>query len=120
MSRAVEEQPSSASASTTAARGALARCPARSSARRVCSAQSTSRVAMGARIGFASVAEVIRTPEERFEGLPGYEFEPHWFDAEGLRLHYVDEGQGDPVVCFHGEPTWAYLYRMMLPPLVDS
>jgi haloalkane dehalogenase len=66
------------------------------------------------------VAEVFRTPDERFEGLPGYEFEPHWFDAEGLRLHYVDEGEGDPVVCFHGEPTWAFLYRKMLPPLVDG
>jgi haloalkane dehalogenase len=66
------------------------------------------------------VAEVLRTPDERFEGLPGYQLEPHWFDAEGLRLHYLDEGQGDPVVCFHGEPTWAFLYRKMLPPLVDG
>jgi haloalkane dehalogenase len=67
-----------------------------------------------------SVAEVFRTPDERFEGLPGYTFEPHWFDADGLRLHYVDEGQGDPVLCFHGEPTWAFLYRKMLPPLVEA
>jgi haloalkane dehalogenase len=66
------------------------------------------------------VAEVLRTPDERFEGLPGYQLEPHWFDAEGLRLHYLDEGQGDPVVCFHGEPSWAFLYRKMLPPLVDG
>jgi haloalkane dehalogenase len=66
------------------------------------------------------VAEVLRTPDERFEGLPGYQFGPHWFDAEGLRLHYLDEGQGDPVVCFHGEPSWAFLYRKMLPPLVDG
>jgi haloalkane dehalogenase len=57
---------------------------------------------------------VFRTPDERFEGLPGYDREPHWHDAGGLRLHYVDEGAGDPVVCFHGEPTWAYLYRRML------
>jgi haloalkane dehalogenase len=63
------------------------------------------------------MADVFRTPDERFEGLPGYEFEPHWHEADGLRLHYVDEGSGDPVVCFHGEPTWAYLYRKMLPPL---
>ena len=66
------------------------------------------------------MAEVFRTPDERFEDLPGYAFEPHWFDAEGLRLHYLDEGKGDPVVCFHGEPTWAFLYRKMLPPLVDG
>jgi len=66
------------------------------------------------------VAEVYRTPDERFEGLPGYDLAPNWFDADGLRLHYVDEGSGDPVVCFHGEPTWAYLYRKMLPPLRDA
>ena len=64
--------------------------------------------------------EVFRTPDERFEGLPGYDFEPHWFEADGLRLHYLDEGAGDPVVCFHGEPTWAYLYRNMLAPLVEG
>ena len=66
------------------------------------------------------MAEVYRTPDERFEGLPGYDFEPHYEDVEGLRLHYVDEGSGDPVVCFHGEPTWAFLYRRMLPPLVEG
>jgi haloalkane dehalogenase len=64
--------------------------------------------------------EVFRTPDERFEGLPGYDFEPHYADVDGLRLHYVDEGEGEPVVCFHGEPSWAYLYRKMLPPLVDG
>jgi haloalkane dehalogenase len=64
--------------------------------------------------------EVIRTPEERFEGLPGYDFAPHYRDVDGLRMHYVDEGQGEPVVCFHGEPTWAYLYRKMIGPLADS
>jgi haloalkane dehalogenase len=64
--------------------------------------------------------DVFRTPDERFQDLPGYDFEPNWFDADGLRLHYVDEGDGSPVVCFHGEPTWAYLYRRMLPPLVAA
>jgi haloalkane dehalogenase len=66
------------------------------------------------------MADVFRTPDERFEGLPGYDYEPHWHDADGLRLHYVDEGSGDPVVCFHGEPTWAYLYRRMLPVLTGA
>jgi haloalkane dehalogenase len=66
------------------------------------------------------VAEVFRTPDERFEGLPGYDFAPHWFDADGLRLHYLDEGEGEPIVCFHGEPTWAFLYRKMLTPLVGA
>ena len=64
--------------------------------------------------------DVFRTPDERFEGLPGYEFQPHYADVDGLRLHYLDEGQGSPVVCFHGEPTWSYLYRKMLPPLVQA
>ena len=62
--------------------------------------------------------DVFRTPEERFAGLPGYDFEPHYAEIDGLRLHYLDEGSGDPIVCFHGEPTWSYLYRKMLPPLV--
>jgi haloalkane dehalogenase len=62
--------------------------------------------------------EIFRTPDERFEGLPGYDFEPHYAELHGLRLHWVDEGEGDPIVCFHGEPTWAYLYRKMIPPLV--
>jgi haloalkane dehalogenase len=64
--------------------------------------------------------DVFRTPDERFEGLPGYPFDPHYEEVDGLRLHYVDEGAGDPVVCFHGEPTWSYLYRKMLPPLVEA
>ncbi len=64
--------------------------------------------------------ELFRTPDERFATLPGYGFEPHWHDAGGLRMHYVDEGAGEPVVCFHGEPTWAYLYRKMLPPLTSA
>jgi haloalkane dehalogenase len=63
--------------------------------------------------------EVFRTPDERFEELPGYDFEPHYENVDSLRMHYVDEGTGDPVVCFHGEPTWAYLYRKMVRPLVE-
>ncbi len=66
------------------------------------------------------MSDVFRTPDERFEGLPGYGFEPNYAEVDGLRMHYVDEGAGAPVVCFHGEPTWAYLYRRMLPPLVDG
>ena len=62
--------------------------------------------------------EVFRTPDERFDGLPGYDFAPHYAEVDGLRMHYLDEGEGDPIVCFHGEPSWAYLYRKMLPPLV--
>ena len=64
--------------------------------------------------------DVFRTPDERFEGLPGFGFEPHYTEVDGLRLHYVDEGSGDAIICFHGEPTWAYLYRKMVGPLVDA
>jgi haloalkane dehalogenase len=64
--------------------------------------------------------DVFRTPDERFENLPGYDFEPRYADVDGLRLHYFDEGEGSPVVCFHGEPTWAYLYRKVAGPLLDA
>src|SRR3954452_17944650 len=64
--------------------------------------------------------DLFRTPDERFADLPGYGFEPHYADVDGLRLHYVDEGSGSPVVCFHGEPTWAYLYRKVARPLLDA
>ncbi|HKP90405.1 MAG TPA: haloalkane dehalogenase [Thermoleophilaceae bacterium] len=64
--------------------------------------------------------DVFRTPDDRFEGLPGYPFEPHYAEVDGLRLHYVDEGEGRPFVCFHGEPSWAYLYRKMVPPFVAA
>jgi len=61
--------------------------------------------------------DVYRTPDEQFEALPGYAFAPHYLEQEGLRMHYVDEGAGDPVLLLHGEPTWAYLYRKMIPAL---
>jgi haloalkane dehalogenase len=61
--------------------------------------------------------EAYRTRDERFEDLPGYAFEPHYLDQDGLRMHYVDEGSGDPVLLLHGEPTWAFLYRKMIPRL---
>jgi haloalkane dehalogenase len=62
----------------------------------------------------------FRTPDARFEGLPGFPFEPHYAEVDGLRMHYVDEGSGQPVVMFHGEPSWSYLYRKMVPPVVES
>lgn len=66
--------------------------------------------------------EIFRTPDERFENLPGYSFAPNYLEIDGLRMHYLDEGprDGTPVVCFHGEPSWAFLYRKMLPPLVAA
>lgn len=64
--------------------------------------------------------EILRTPDERFDDLPGFPFAPNYADVGGLRMHYVDEGEGAPVVCFHGEPSWSFLYRHMLPPLVEG
>lgn len=59
--------------------------------------------------------DVYRTPDEQFEALPGYAFEPRYVEQDGLRMHYVDEGSGDPVLLLHGEPTWAFLYRKIIP-----
>jgi haloalkane dehalogenase len=64
--------------------------------------------------------DIFRTPDDRFASLPGWDFEPHYADVDGLRMHYMDSGSGRPVVCFHGEPTWAYLYRKLAQPLLDA
>jgi haloalkane dehalogenase len=60
---------------------------------------------------------ILRTPEERFAHLPGFPFAPHYVELDGARMHYVDEGQGEVTLCLHGEPSWSYLYRKMIPPL---
>ncbi len=57
---------------------------------------------------------VIRTPDERFASLPGFPYQPHYVEVNGLRMHYVDEGQGETILCLHGEPSWSYLYRKMI------
>jgi pimeloyl-ACP methyl ester carboxylesterase len=64
----------------------------------------------------------VRTPDERFEHLAGYPFEPHYVDVDGLRMHYVDEGprDGEVVLLLHGEPSWSYLYRKMIPILAAA
>ena len=66
--------------------------------------------------------KALRTPDARFENLPDYSFEPHFVDVNGLRMHYVDEGPADaePVLLLHGEPSWSYLYRHMIPPLAAA
>ena len=58
---------------------------------------------------------IIRTPDERFQNLPGFPFQPHYAEVNGLRVHYLDEGQGEVILCLHGEPSWSYLYRKMVP-----
>ncbi|RME81301.1 MAG: alpha/beta fold hydrolase [Caldilineae bacterium] len=71
--------------------------------------------------------EILRTPDHRFANLPDYPFTPHYVevpDGEGgaLRIHYVDEGDpgAPPVLLMHGEPSWSYLYRKMIPPLAAA
>lgn len=61
--------------------------------------------------------EVLRTPEERFQGLSGHPFAPRYTEVDGLRIHHAEEGPpgADPVLMLHGEPTWSYLYRRMIP-----
>jgi haloalkane dehalogenase len=61
-----------------------------------------------------------RTPDERFEGLPDFPFAPHYRQVDGLRLVHIDEGDGAPVVFVHGEPTWSYLWRKVIPPVRDA
>ena len=64
--------------------------------------------------------DAYRTPDERFDGLPGYDFSPNYVERDGLRMHYLDEGSGPPVLLLHGEPTWSYLYRTIIPELTPS
>lgn len=64
--------------------------------------------------------ETYRTPDERFAGLPGWPYEPKYHEYDGVRLHYVDEGAGQPVLLVHGEPTWGYLWRKVMPPLLEA
>lgn len=64
--------------------------------------------------------DAVRTPDELLEGLPDYPFESHYREIDGLRLAHLDEGEGDPVVFFHGEPTWSFLWRKVIPPVRDA
>ncbi|MEM8814877.1 MAG: haloalkane dehalogenase [Pseudomonadota bacterium] len=64
----------------------------------------------------------LRTPDSRFNDLPDYPFEPHYAEIDGLRMHYLCEGPADGplVLLLHGEPSWSYLYRHMIPPLAAA
>lgn len=68
--------------------------------------------------------DFYRTPDERFAALSGYDFEPNYVELggelEGMRMHYVDAGEGPVVLALHGEPTWSYLYRKMIPILART
>lgn len=69
--------------------------------------------------------EFVRTPDERFEGLKDFPFSPNYVSVDAgdggqLRMHYVDEGEGEILLCLHGQPSWSYLYRKMIPVLTAS
>jgi haloalkane dehalogenase len=66
--------------------------------------------------------DIFRTPDSHFDNLPGYDFAPHYLDWNGIRVHHLDEGPADgPVMLLmHGEPTWSYLYRNWIKPLVAA
>ena len=66
--------------------------------------------------------DLLRTPDDRFDNLPDWPFQPRYVTVDSVRIHYVDEGprDGAPVLLLHGEPSWSYLYRHMIPPLVAA
>ena len=68
--------------------------------------------------------KLLRTPDERFKDLPDFPFRPHYLELEpeNIRIHYVDEGPADanPVLLMHGEPSWSFLYRKMIPIISDA
>jgi haloalkane dehalogenase len=66
------------------------------------------------------VTRTFRTPEECFDGLPDFEYEPHYRSVGGLRLAHLDVGEGPPVLMLHGEPAWSFIWRRVIPPLRDA
>jgi haloalkane dehalogenase len=68
----------------------------------------------------AAMPAAERTPEEALQGLPDFPFQSHYRDADGVRLAHLDEGEGAPVVFLHGEPTWSFLWRKLIPPVRDA
>ena len=73
-------------------------------------------------VDYRAGMDALRTPDDRFGNLPGYPFAPNYAEVDGLRIHYVDEGPrgGAPVLLLHGEPSWSYLYRKMIPIVVAA
>jgi haloalkane dehalogenase len=68
----------------------------------------------------AASSQAFRTPDERFRGLPDFDFEPHYREVQGLRLAHLDVGEGPPILMLHGEPAWSFVFRKVIPPLVDA
>jgi len=66
--------------------------------------------------------KLLRTPDDKFENLPDFPFKPNYIEIDGIRIHYVDEGpkNAETILLMHGEPSWSYLYRHMIPILVKA
>jgi haloalkane dehalogenase len=64
--------------------------------------------------------DAVRTAQDALEGLPEFPFAAHYRELDGLRLAHIDEGDGPPVIFFHGEPTWSFLWRKVIPPVRDA
>ena len=64
--------------------------------------------------------EVYRTPEARFDGIAGFDYEPRYRQVGELRLAHVEAGEGRPVLMLHGEPAWSFIYRKLFPPIMDA
>ena len=64
--------------------------------------------------------KILRTPDERFENLPDFPYQPNYVEINGARVHYLDEGEGEVILCLHGEPSWSYLYRKFIPILAPK
>ncbi|MBV8258454.1 MAG: alpha/beta fold hydrolase [Actinobacteria bacterium] len=64
--------------------------------------------------------DAYRVPDEAFADVPDYPFASRWREQDGLRMHYLDEGEGDPVLLLHGEPTWSFLWRHAIPRVVAA
>jgi len=65
-------------------------------------------------------SEVVRTPEQALQGLPDFPFASRYREVDGLRLAHLDEGEGAPVIFFHGEPTWSFLWRKVIPAVCEA
>jgi haloalkane dehalogenase len=68
----------------------------------------------------SAMGDVVHTPQEALEGLPDFPFAAHYRELDGLRLAHLDEGEGKPVLFVHGEPTWSFLWRKLIPPVRDA
>lgn len=66
--------------------------------------------------------DILRTPDDRFMDLVNFSFKPNYLEIDGLRIHYVDEGtsSSEVILLMHGEPSWSFLYRYMIPPLINA